>query len=89
MNNKKIEEIKPLSSTQIKELMNIKIHGDKKTGRIMVGNKSVGLSTGMLYGGNIVYHFFYWEKPKEFFKKAISFLEENNPNLKFHIQYSN
>jgi hypothetical protein len=83
----KIGEIKPLSSTQIKELMSIQV-GEKKTGRIMVGDKSVGLSTGMLYGGNIIYHFFYWEKPKDFFKKAISFLEENNPDFKFHVKYS-
>ena len=85
---KKLIEIKPLNSSQLKELMETKSIGKKKTGRIMVGDQSVGLSTGMLYSGNILFHFFYWEKNKTFFDKAISFLEENNPDLKFHVKYS-
>lgn len=85
---KKLIEIKPLSSTQIKELMEIKSIGKKKTGRIMVGDQSIGLYTGMLYSGNVMFHYFYWEKSKLFFEKAVGFLEENNPNLKFHVKYS-
>jgi hypothetical protein len=69
---KKITEIKPLTSTQIKELMNIKT-GEKKSGRIMFGNQSVGLSTGMLFKGNNAY---YWEKPICFFKRANENIEE-------------
>ena len=83
---KKLIEIKPLNSSQLKELMDIKSIGKRKTGRIMVGEQSVGLSTGMLYGGDISNHFFYWEKNKLFFDKAIKFLKENNPELNFHFK---
>lgn len=83
---KKITEINPLTSSQLKELMEIKSIGKKKTGRIMIGDQSVGLSTGMLYDGDISNHFFYLEKNKLFFDKAIDFLKENNPELDFHIK---
>lgn len=82
---KKIIEIKPLTSTQIRELMSIKQSGEKKSGRIMFGNQSVGLSTGMLFKGNNAY---YWEKPQDFFERAIELLKVNNPNLKFYVKYS-
>lgn len=82
---KKITEIKPLTSAQIKELMSIKQSGEKKSGRIMFGNQSVGLSTGMLFKGNTSY---YWEKPQSFFERAVELLMINNPTLKFYIKYS-
>lgn len=82
---KKTIELKPLFSSQLKELMDIKV-GDKKTGKIMIDNKSIGLSTGMLYSGK--FHFLYKEKSIIFFEKAIEFLEINNPDLKFYVKYT-
>jgi len=85
---KKITEVKPLTSTQLRELMSIKQSSEKRIGRIMLGNQSVGLSTGMLYNNNTTYQLYYWEKPQCFFEKAVELLEKNNPKLKFYIKYS-
>jgi len=85
---KKLTEINPLTSSQIKELVDIRSIDDKRDGRIMVGDRSVGLLTGLLYNGNIKFHLFYVEKCPAFFERAISLLEGNNPGLKFKVEYS-
>lgn len=84
---KKITEIKPLTSTQLRDLMNNNRSGEKKVGRIMFGNQSVGLYTGILYKSNLNQACF-WEKPECFFERAIELLEKNNPKLKFYPKYS-
>jgi hypothetical protein len=78
--------IKTFTNEQIKELL--AIERGKEIGRIICNRKAVDLSTGELVGGNVIYHPVYWDRTKDFFRKAVEYLTANNEGLKFRVEYS-
>jgi len=84
-----MDRIVPLNDNQIEELLKFELSTKHKPFRILAKGMAVNLSTGILSdkGSNILYHPVYWDRPKEFAKKAKEFLEQNNPNITFKIIY--
>ena len=77
--------INPLKKEQIEELKNKK---GQLIGRVMCSGKAVDICSGELVGGNVIYHPVYWDFSKDFFKKVVEFLKENNPDKNFRVEYS-
>ena len=82
------DRITPLNHSQIESIKELYDFKNSKPARIMCERKSVNLITGYLIGGNVMYQIFYWDRPKEFFKRAKKMLEESNPGKVFRIDYS-
>lgn len=77
-------DIMPLNEEQLK-LLPQNISSMNKPARILCDGKAVNITTGVLVGGNVMYHPVYWDRPDEFFETAIDFLCQNNPGKKFRV----
>jgi len=61
--------------------------GDR-IGRFMCDGRSISITSGAYFGGNIINQLFYWDRSKSWFVYVRDCLLENNPGKVIRIDYS-
>lgn len=76
--------LSPLNAAQLSGLTQ-DLDADAKPFRVLSQGKAVNFVTGHSYGGNIINHPVYWNRPQAFVDAVLEGLRANNPDESFRI----